>query len=447
MPVAQEKIYVRFNLSDRMVWWETTIKTVCHVHRDSSDKPVRVLAEVLYSELADYEEVSATVAFVGRKTIEHLDDRHRKISTSTWTRDEVLATLDTCESADSEDHSDDGNWSDSSIRPTPNNHGVIPTSADTDSSKGMLTTLRGYFVCLRNRMASMELKLHHVTRCNHEEAWESRISALRMTLKYKLLEALRRPIRKHKVKDPKPFQSIISDSAIHVSTDCDAELLHHVLQDFSHKYFSNLNDVSGAWIHPRSYHVLHQDFSKQPVAMVFATFNNLASWLGISSQEDIHSMVYRTTSTPHHTFIQLLGTMQLSEGDESKPLNVFIGRSSSKCNITDTDVRFGCDCAACVSIPNMAWDAENMNFVRQWYSSLDFPAMETLGDTNFEDFTCFSVKWSAYDYCIRRTLSAETRYLGGNPLGKLTVFIPVVQFHGPTAVSISDIVSDLEEYV
>jgi len=74
--------------------------------------------------------------------------------------------------------------------------------------------------------------------------------------KYKFLDELRRPIRKHKVKDAKPFNTFIKQSTIHVSTDCDAELQQHVLQQFSQQYFSSFNDVSRAWIFPRFYHVV-----------------------------------------------------------------------------------------------------------------------------------------------------------------------------------------------
>ena len=239
----------------------------------------------------------------------------------------MLATLDISdsESEDGGNVSGDDNWNGSPVSLQPNNHGVIPESADTDTPVGMLHTLREDVVFLKNQMASLELKVDNETRCNHEEAWESRVAALRMTLKYKLLDALRRPIRKHKVKDPKPFNTVITESAIHVSTDCDAELLHHVLQHFSQRYFSNLNDVSGAWIYPRSYHVLQQDLSKQPVAMVFATFRILGDSLEIFDRKYVASMMFRSTNTPDHTFLQIVGKIQYSAADEALPLNVFDG--------------------------------------------------------------------------------------------------------------------------
>ena len=138
--------------------------------------------------------------------------------------------------------------------------------------------------------------------------------------------------------------------------------------------------------------------------------------------------------------------MQYSAADESLPLNVFVGLSASKCNVSDSDARFVFDRETCLSIPNMAWDVDNMKCVRQWNYSIQFPAMETLADGNFADFNCFAIKWSAYHDCSRRTLSADSIYLGSNPLGKLTVVIPVVQFHGSTAMSISGIVTDSDYF-
>jgi len=180
--------------------------------------------------------------------------------------------------------------------------------------------------------------------------------------------------------------------------------------------------------------------------MVFATFSDLGDWLGIYHLKDICSMTYRTTSTPHHTLFQLLGKIQYSAGDESLPLNVFIGRSASKWNVSDTDSRLVFDRETCFSIPNMTWDIENMNFVHQWNYSIQFLTMETVWDRIIGDFNCFSIRWSPYHDCNRRTLSADTIYLRANPLGKLTAFIQVVKVCWFTFMSIYDIVTDLEYY-
>lgn len=69
-------------------------------------------------------------------TVEHLDNRRRKVSKSTWTRNETLGILDDDdESAESEDLSDDSNWTDSSSCATGNTHGVTAASADTGTPR------------------------------------------------------------------------------------------------------------------------------------------------------------------------------------------------------------------------------------------------------------------------------------------------------------------------
>lgn len=54
-------------------------------------------------------------------------------------------------------------------------------------------------------MDSLDRKLTRVTRCTHVEACDIRVPALLITFKYELLDSLRRPIFKYKLKDANPF--------------------------------------------------------------------------------------------------------------------------------------------------------------------------------------------------------------------------------------------------
>lgn len=85
-----------------------------------------------------------------------------------------------------------------------------------------------------------------------------------------------------------------------------------------------------------------------------------------------------------------------------------------------------------------------MKFVCQWYLSDDLAGMETLGESNLDEFTCFIIKWSTYHDANGRTWSADTRFVGSNVLGKLMVALPHVQFHGTTAVSVYELIKELQ---
>lgn len=43
----------------------------------------------------------------------------------------------------------------------------------------------------------------------------------------------------------------------------------------------------------------------------------------------------------------------------------------------------------------MVWAAKSMKFIPQWYLSDDSAGIDTLGERNLDDFTCFTIKWSA----------------------------------------------------
>lgn len=116
-----------------------------------------------------------------------------------------------------------------------------------------------------------------------------------------------------------------------MSTDCDAELLQYVLQDFSNKFFPMCRSFS-------------YNTSREPVEMVFHPFKYLtrwylARWLVIINTKDLYSMEYRTTRTPYHTSVKALGTVQFSGGHELVPLNMFIDRTSFKVNDTGSGNR------------------------------------------------------------------------------------------------------------
>lgn len=176
MPIEQEKIYVRFNLFGRMVQWETTVTLVYDMQRNLADIPLRVFKEVLQAKVTDYEEIAATVQFVTNMTFDHLDNRRRKVSKSTWTCNETLAILDDNDvSADSEGLTDDSYCIDSSSFAAGDTHGVTEESAGTDTPRHIITSLQSFIVYMRHRMISLDHILNDVTRCTHDVAWESRV--------------------------------------------------------------------------------------------------------------------------------------------------------------------------------------------------------------------------------------------------------------------------------
>lgn len=56
MPVEEEKFYVRFNLSGRMVWSETPVMLIWDIVRELDDIPLRGLAAVLYAKIRRLQE-------------------------------------------------------------------------------------------------------------------------------------------------------------------------------------------------------------------------------------------------------------------------------------------------------------------------------------------------------------------------------------------------------
>lgn len=143
-------------------------------------------------------------------------------------------------------------------------------------------------------------RLTQRTRCTNVEAFCSHVHALRITPKYKLLDPFRCPIRKKKLKDEKPSNFVISDYLLYLSNDGEAEILQYVPEDFNEKLYSNINHVFRASIRPLSYVPVRLNFAEKAVAMVFASFKHMASWLGIKRQKDLDSMAYHTKTIPHH---------------------------------------------------------------------------------------------------------------------------------------------------
>lgn len=106
-----------------------------------------LLAEVVFTKLAYYEEISATVAFVSNKTVEHLDNRHQKVSKSTWTRTETLAILHgNDEWSENEDLSDERDWIDFSFLATGNNHSFNEVPDDISTPAHIIASFQSDIV-------------------------------------------------------------------------------------------------------------------------------------------------------------------------------------------------------------------------------------------------------------------------------------------------------------
>lgn len=85
-----------------------------------------------------------------------------------------------------------------------------------------------------------------------------------------------------------------------------------------------------------------------------------------------------------------------------------------------------------------------MSFVRHWYIVQDNARMETLGEREFQDFTCFTIKWSAYSDTNDLAWSDDNRKLGKNEMRKRTIVISHLQLYGTTAVSISELIEEFQ---
>lgn len=77
MPLAQEKISVRVNLSDCMVWWKIKILPVFYLQQNLADNPVHVFSEDLYEKLAYYEESLAMVSLVANNIYDDYPNSER----------------------------------------------------------------------------------------------------------------------------------------------------------------------------------------------------------------------------------------------------------------------------------------------------------------------------------------------------------------------------------
>lgn len=90
---------------------------VCDVQRGPDDIPVRVLTDILCGKFEDYEEVTATVAFVADMTVEHksIKPSSQGFVLNVGTQRDISYNN---ESSASEDHSDDSEWFDSSLPST-----------------------------------------------------------------------------------------------------------------------------------------------------------------------------------------------------------------------------------------------------------------------------------------------------------------------------------------
>lgn len=126
-------------------------------------------------------------------------------------------------------------------------------------------------------MVSLDRRFTQVTRCTHAESCENRVIALRMILKYKLLDVSQHPIGEQNLKDIKHFNCVVSNHLSYLSADWDAERPHYVLKDVNENRFSNINDLSRACINPLSYAPLRVDCSKKHVTKVFASIKYMAN--------------------------------------------------------------------------------------------------------------------------------------------------------------------------
>ena len=446
IPTEDEEILIKFSLDGRIHWWPATI--LHYLPKCNSKQGQKTKAKVKYHTFLDYKEETGIVKFTKAFELDILDAKGKIYGSASW------KLPGNTSSSNSEESNKTYSSTYSTVTPS---HGHQPgefdsrASVPTDSSKIRIDLpSRNYFELAVQRIDVLEHRLENISSFKHDEVWNGRVDAIKKLFKMKLLDYVKRPLSKPSCETNQLFySSALRERQVRIAIDCDYELFSNIHRALK-RDFSPVNSAGGdreVQFLPKSFSLITPTFFHSRVDIIFSSFDDLQAWMGITDDVDKKLLLFRSSTRNNFTASSVFGSLQISNEDKEKPVNVFIGQTTkrdpglqnveqiSENVTTNGDV---------LHLGTGLWDETTMSFTNQWViKKLTLPAYDLKKD-DLCKVNYFGLVWEPRNIPGRSIWSAETLFNGSIILGTLSLVLPTVEFFNKTAVQV---MRELSKYV
>ena len=428
---AGVNILIQFQLDHEKLWWPSKITST----KRSGSKlrgNYQVTAFVQYKKYEQYEQEEGTVLFKDSNFLIQLDNTGREIQEASWKFDDDPALGEISEDVAS------------LSRPHSDQYRADSFSNErSQSNTSNFTNLSNTVSELLHRVSDLESQVRLQTSSAIMNLWADRCTAVRLTLKTKLLDYMKRQLIVSSKRQRHFFSHIFQHNTISFNIPCDYKLFSKLLSDL----LSNGHYINKYIIDPTSLSTYIPKASTGPITIIFKSFLHMANWLGINCVADISDMILRSTSTSRNTAVSILGsTIYKSENDDD-PIIVYIGHSSggngaSSQRLLNNSTSVNVHSAAAVCMPSKTWDNVNLSFTSPFRAVHSAADVTSISDFDGKCNHFFGITWTADKQSTRSYWSADSNYNGSTILGTITAYFPSADIMGTDARIVRSIVAE-----
>ena len=291
---------------------------------------------------------------------------------------------------------------------------------------------------LTQRLDVLEEKQNEVRKCAHREAYDEFVQDKKSLWKTRVLKLLSKNMKKYTPTAGRPFSAVLRSDKISFKEDMSYRYFQLLVEDMCKK--GNAEDPPrGIRFVPSLHELRHPEADIKEGHVVFQSARAWLNWLGITSKGDLRKNMTKTSKQRDGaTVTRVLGGLQWTAGDMTKPLRVFVGRSCVGSSTGDEANRG--EEVPVVEFPNARWDSSN-NTLATAPIAKRCCVGDYIEESDWNSVFTLSWRWTGgYD---GRAVSAHGKKSGNVREGSITLDMPVVSFRGiETCSKVGEILTD-----
>ena len=241
----------------------------------------------------------------------------------------------------------------------------------------------------------------------------------RAVWRVKLLRELKKSFKPMKAARARPFNAVLMTGSVQVKELMGFKSFQRLARDVAITSTAGTNaSPRGVRFYPSYSGIMEPHSEIKEARVFFDTASALFRWLGVTSSREVSQHVRKKdTLRTGLPIMRLLGGLQWTDGDTSKPLRIFVG-SSCVGAVKDGDV-VGGTTTRVVQFPTGQWDGSNNAFASVPVEQRCSPGEFKEGDGN--KGTAFYISWTWAKELSGRAFAAHARRTETERLGNATV--------------------------
>lgn len=429
VPNVGSSVEVQFHINKNLLWWPAQVCTTSF-HGSEKRGTNKVTGTLLYDakiiNSVEYKQEIGRVLFKDKSILFVLDANSNKETEASWrtvrnnsgeNNSNHLASFITTGSTTP------------TLTPAENPQNSLKNSTNTTQfilPSGSNHSLVTYDVGrLIGRLDYMErqVTLLHSQQCF--AVTQHYLTSFKYSLRRKLLEYMQRPIQTYRPRQKTAFSNCFQDHLINLSVDCDYKMFIDIFKDITDK--SDFN--SNIHIYPSSFKDNQPSFSTGPIHIIFATFRDLANWIGVKDDDDLTKLLYKKSRLKHLSAATLLASTVFEKKENDNAIHVFLGSSADAISSDESCGRGHSPVSAGYTLRSEEWDAVNDRFKNNFTKSQYQPRVTQNQDISSTTHY-FQLVWRGLTTSARSTWSLDSTHTGAIILGTLGLHLPSVELQG-----------------